>query len=87
VLAVPHRPQVAELAAGEEQRDAGVAETEGRKPAQLRAKSEGERGPRDDRIDDGHRSQVVVGQVGVGVVRERLRERIDPLRIDREPRR
>src|SRR5206468_2136066 len=35
VLALPHRLQVAELTAGDEERHARIAETEGRQPAEL----------------------------------------------------
>ena len=75
VLALAHRRQVVQLAAGDQQVDAGVAEPERREPAQLGAEAERERRAGNDRVDRGHRPQVVVGQVLVGVGGEGLGER------------
>src|SRR5581483_478708 len=85
VLAVADRGQIGELAAGDEQGDAWVAETERREAAELRAELERERRAGDDRVDDRHRPQIVLGEVLVRVGGERGRERVDVLGPDREP--
>ena len=51
VLPLADGLQVGELAAGDEQVDAGVAEPERREPLQLPAEAERERGAGDDRVD------------------------------------
>ena len=85
MLAVAHRRQVGELAPVDEQRHAGIAEPERREPRQLGAQAERQLRARDDRIDAGRRCEVVVGQHIVGIRRERRRERIDTVRVDRKP--
>ncbi len=72
--------QLAELAAGDEQRDAGIAEAERREPPQLRAEPERQRAAGHDRVDDRQRPEIVVGQVLVGVRGERVGEARRPPR-------
>ena len=83
-LPSPTVAQVGQLAAGDEQVDARVAEPERREAAQLGAEAERERRAGDDRVDHRDRPQVVVGEVLVGVRGERVGERVDVLRLDRE---
>ena len=77
MLALADGLQVGELAAGDEQRHARVAEPERRQPTQLVGERERARAAGDDGVDDERRRQVVVGQHGVGVRGERRRERVD----------
>src|SRR5579885_2659109 len=87
VPAVPDRAELAQLAVVDEQRHPRVAEPERGEPRQLLAERQAELGAGDDRVDRDARAEVVVGEDGVGVGREDLGERPDPVRLDREPRR
>ena len=84
VLAVTDGCEVAELAGRQEQCDARVREPERGQTAELLAEVERELPARDDRVDHGLWTQVVVRQRGVGVGRECFGERIDLGRVDRE---
>ena len=78
VLALADGVQVGELAAGDEQVDAGVAEPERREPAAAPRRgraSSAEPGTIASTVR--HRPQVVLGEVLVGVGGERLGERVD----------
>src|SRR6266516_3686852 len=85
MLAVADRGDFAELAAGREQRDPGIAEPERSEARQLRAEVEGQLRAVDERIDHRHRKQLGFGQVSARVRGERRRERLDVRRLDREP--
>ncbi len=84
VLAFADGVEPVELAVVDEERDAGVAETERRELGELLAERKPELGSADDRVDRDPRPKVVVGQLAVGVLAERLGERLDVLRLDRE---
>src|SRR5581483_8589574 len=84
VLALPYRLQVAQLAACDEQRHAWVAEAEGCEPLELGGELERERPAWDDRVDGERRIEIAAVEQGVGVRRERLRERLDALGPDGE---
>ena len=84
VLPVTDGLQVGELAAGDKQVDAGVAEPERREPLQLPTETERERRAGDDRVDRGHRAKIVEDKMLVGVGGERLRELAHVVRVDRE---
>ena len=62
VLPVTDGLQVGELAAGDKQVDAGVAEPERREPLQLPAETERQRRAGDDRVDRASPGELVVGQ-------------------------
>jgi hypothetical protein len=85
VLPVTDGTQGGELAAGREERDAGISETERRESAELFAQVERELAPVDDRVDDERRPQVVVRERRVRMVGERMRERVDAFRPKGEP--
>src|SRR5207248_2059597 len=85
MLAVAERGDFAELAAGREQCDPGIAEPERSEARQLRAEVEGQLRPVDEGIDHRHRKQLGLGQVSARVRGERRREHLDLRRLDREP--
>jgi hypothetical protein len=84
VLPLPHGAELSQLAGRQEQGHARVAEAERRQPAELFTQIERQLGPGNDRVHPGDRLQVFVGQMLVGVRSERIGERLDALRLDRE---
>jgi len=85
VLAVADRRQFAELAAGCQQRDVGIRQTEGRQRTQFFAKLERElRVARQDGVDDRRRDEILRAQQAFGLSRERVPERLDAVRRDRQ---
>src|SRR5205085_1284837 len=88
MLSLPDRAELAELAAGREQRDLGVAEPERREPLQLLAEIERQPRPaRQDRVDRDVRPQLFVRELALRVCRPLLDERVERLRLERQPRR
>ena len=85
MLPLPDGAELSQLAGGQEQGHARVAEAERRQPAELLAQLERQLGAGDDCVDLGDRLQILVGQVLVGVRGERIGERLDVLGPDREP--
>src|SRR6476661_4836730 len=85
MLAFTDGRQLTKLAAGCEQRDVGVREPERRKLSQLFAELERElRTAREHGVDDGRGDEVFGVEQAFGLLRERLRERLDPFRCYRE---
>ena len=84
MLAVADRRQLAQLARRQEQGDTWVPEPERSEPSQLGAQVERELSARDDRVHLRDGSQVVLGQLCVGMSRKGVREGLDALRPDRE---
>ena len=69
-----------------QQRHVRIAEPERRQPAELAREVERERGAGDDGVDDRDWPQVALAQHGIGMRCERVRERLEPLLLDRQPR-
>src|SRR4051794_37394349 len=85
VLAFADGRQLTELAAGCQQRDVGVREPERPKLSQLLAELERELRPaREHCVDHGRGHEVFGVEQAFGLLRERVRELLDPLRCDRE---
>ena len=87
VLSVTDGGELAQLAAGGEQVHRRVPEAERREPLELCAQVQREASrAREHGIDDRERPQLLLGQRGVGMRGERLRELVDVLTADREAR-
>ena len=85
MLAFTDGRELTELAAGCEQRDVGIREPERRKLSQLLAELERElRAAREHCVDHGRGDEVFGVEQAFGLLRERLRELLDPFRCDRE---
>src|SRR5439155_11383669 len=88
MLAVADRCKLAELAARRQQRHFGIGQAERRQRAQLFAELERELRPaRKNCVDDGRPDEILRAQQAVRLSRERLGERLDPVRHDRQARR
>src|SRR5436190_5679001 len=88
VLAVADRRQLTELTARCQQRDVGICKAERRQRAQLLAELERElRAARKDGVDDRRRDKILRAEQAFRLGRERVGERFDAVRLDRQARR
>ena len=85
VLALPHRPHVADPRRGDHQPHPGVAHPERREPAQLLGELEAEADAADDGVDALGPSQVLGAEDRSRVGGEGLAERVEVLGPQREP--
>src|SRR5207247_5161322 len=84
MLPLAHSRRLEGPAGREQQRHVRVAEPEGREPVELLCQIEREVSSGDGGVDDGLGRQIFLGQCGVRVRGESLRESLDPARVDGE---
>src|SRR5579862_2602121 len=87
MLPIADGRELRQLAAVDQERDAGVAEPERCEPRELLAQWQPELAACDGRVDRRARMEILVGEDRVGMCREVGRERLDVLGPDRQPRR